>query len=164
MRHGKASEREAFDGPDEERPLTPKGITRVAKVAEAIARRCKPDRIITSDFRRALETAKICQDRIAALTGLSLTVRVLKAEENVLRPECHPVRCLEFLNAAIDVEQGKVLLFVGHEPNLSGVIALMTGGHGKIQKFKKAGIAVLERGSLNCNWRLTSYKSPRDWR
>src|SRR6516164_1776413 len=60
VRHAVAVERDKFDGPDAERPLTDKGHRRFRRFCHGLAvRTATPDCIISSPLARAAETARI---------------------------------------------------------------------------------------------------------
>jgi phosphohistidine phosphatase len=101
----------------------------------------QPDRIVTSPFARAFETAEIASD----VFGLPQNPTI----EPLLKPGTKPNR----LNAALSphIEFGSVLL-VGHEPSLSGLISSRCG---RLQPpLKKAGFAEIS----------IDQRDPRRWR
>ncbi len=163
MRHGIAVDRDEFVGKDEKRPLTDKGIKKVAMVARKMADLFVPDMIVSSDFLRARETATICRDAMLSEHGDLVPLRVLKGKNNILRPESDPQEWLAFFGAEPRLQMASTLLVVGHEPNLSAVVQLVTKGQGKITKFKKSGLAVLEPEAPGSHWHLKAYWAPRDW-
>ena len=163
MRHGIAVDRDEFAGEDNKRPLTDKGIKKVAMVARKISNLFVPDIIVSSDFVRAQETALICRDTLLSERGDLVPLRVLKGENNILRPESHPSEWLSFFKAETRLQNATTLLVVGHEPNLSGVLQLVTNGEARISKFKKAGLAVVEPQARGSGWNLKAYWSPKDW-
>ena len=114
--------------PDDERPLTEEGRRELKKIGEALrAAKVAPGLILTSPLPRAAETAEI--------VGKELGAPVRK--ETALEPGFAGRQCRDLLAAQ---EPGDVML-VGHEPDFSGIIALLTGGD---VKLPKAGAAAIE--------------------
>lgn len=124
MRHGPAQgSASSPSGDDRDRPLSPKGIEEMTQAARGLAAAgVRFTRILSSPYRRALETARI----------------VAQAQ-----PEKPKVEVLESLAAGVVYEDlsseltreriaGKVLL-VGHEPDMGslvgGLIGSQKGGH-----------------------------------
>lgn len=115
MRHAQALNVGDWGGADAARPLTDEGRTRAAQAAAGLAR-IHPgiEAIISSPYVRAYETALI--------TGHALGLTV--ATSDALRPG--------FSLASLDValalrpDVGGVL-FVGHEPDMSGVVLALAG-------------------------------------
>ena len=93
LRHGIAEER--FDGLDHpERALTCEGLARTAAVARSLVKHgVQVDLLLTSPFRRALETAQIAMD-----AGLASELRV----EAALEPG-DPLRRLSGTSAVVSV-------------------------------------------------------------
>jgi phosphohistidine phosphatase len=154
MRHGIAADRAdggAGSG-DRERPLTPKGIKRMHKAAKGlIALSLSFDRILTSPFERARQTAKIVAQ------ALQLEDRVEEIEQ------LSPDQSVQDLLAALVAYAGqKEILLVGHEPLLSSTISfLLSGKAGAEIRLKKGGLCCLEvasvppRESAVLHWALT---------
>lgn len=126
VRHGRAEDREAWAPRDDRlRPLTDDGLARMRQSAATMqALKVKPDVIFTSPLTRALQTAEI----LAGTLGAPLV------EENRLAH--FGVGGLADLIAA--QEGARRLMFVGHEPDFSTVVELITGG----------GHVVVKKGSL----------------
>jgi phosphohistidine phosphatase len=163
MRHGIAVDRDEFVGEDDKRPLTDKGVKKVAMVARKMADLFVPDVIVSSDLVRAQETAAICRDALLRERGDLVPMHVLKGQNNILRPESHPQEWIAFFAAEPRLQMASTVLVVGHEPNLSGVLQMVTKGQAKITKFKKAGLAVLEPDAPGSHWHLKAYWAPKDW-
>jgi len=116
LRHGKAEER--GEGVDEEsRTLTKKGIRDIRRVSRWMARSGNiPDLIVSSPLARAKETAEIVADRIAF--GAEIT----------FWDELMPGRDPASIAAKVGELEGPSLpLIVGHEPQLSALLALLIG-------------------------------------
>jgi phosphohistidine phosphatase len=126
LRHAIATDPADWTGPDEDRPLTPKGSAKAAHVLASLAPLITADEIHTSPWLRARQTAELA---------------------------CHawklPLRPAPWLagNAATAAERaarlqglGNVVL-VGHEPDLGDLIRYLCGA--RIQ-LKKCGLAILD--------------------
>ncbi len=136
LRHAIAVARQAAaNGSDEERPLTDQGAAKLRRVVRGMkALGLSFDRILTSPYLRALQTAEI----VAAEMGLPK-----KVERTAhLAPEGDP-RALMALLQSRRGEQRSVLV-VGHEPYLSELISvLVSGSTGPAVTMKKAGLCKL---------------------
>ena len=138
---------------DAQRPLTDEGRQQAADVGEALRRlKAGAELIVTSPYLRAAQTAEQVRRRLDE----ALEVRELDA----LQPDAAPRRT----SLALKEFNGHAeLLFVGHEPHLSGWLAeLVAGPKGLRCDFKKAGVACVEiervpppPGSGTLRWFLT---------
>jgi len=137
MRHGIAVNRADAEGKsdDRERTLTPKGIKRMHKAAKGlIALSLSFDRILTSPFERARQTAKI----VAQV--LRLEDRLEEIEQ--LSPDQLVQNLLSALGAYSDKKE---ILLVGHEPLLSSTVSfLLSGKAGAEIRLKKGGLCCVE--------------------
>lgn len=147
MRHGVAVERGDPEFPDDaRRPLTPDGRRKTRAAARGL-RRLKPeiDLIYTSPLPRALQTAEI----VAA--ELRLATAALR-QTPALAPGAPRSDLFRELNGdgGNGVGAARGILVVGHEPDLSNLIAhLLTGdSRGLDLALKKSAIAALEVASL----------------
>lgn len=128
LRHGKANWPN-WDGPDDDRPLTPAGKKEVHAVAQLLVRlKVAPDLILTSPLVRTRQTAAIAAEHLG----------VKCREEKSLEPgfDLAMLRRLQAQHA------GKTLLLVGHEEDFSRVIGSLTNGR---IKLAKAGVALIDR-------------------
>jgi len=150
VRHGIAVGRE--DGvPDGFRPLTGKGRRRFRKTARAFAKlgRRKLDLILSSPLVRAVQTAEI-------LAGEARHGEVGVLEE--LDPEFGVESLLEALAKRADGLKSVAL--VGHEPQLSSVLAVLAGVPADSLDLKKGAIVHLDGtdlsrpGSAGAYWSL----------
>jgi len=139
-------------GNDAARRLTPSGRRRMQDVVRGLrALRVEPDVILTSPLVRAVETARIVVNglrnapeprELAALTSDVSPADTLKA----LRP----------------FGRSKHVMVIGHEPNLSNMLALLLTGapDGAAIELKKGGCAAAEltafepRGGATLRWLL----------
>jgi phosphohistidine phosphatase len=118
--------------PDLERRLTDAGKAEMRAVARALRRLdVKVDRILTSPARRARETAAIAAEALGGEAEL--------VEAAPLSPGCTFGALQDLLAAHRDAER---IMVVGHEPDFSTLIALLTGA--RRVEMKKAGLARLE--------------------
>ena len=114
MRHGPAED-VAQSGRDIDRALTAQGRSRVQAVAEELVKRAEAPRlIVSSPLVRALQTAEI----VASICLPELPVTV--------RREIAPGGDLAGLAREYLLAGARRVMFVGHEPDVSGVVASMT--------------------------------------
>jgi phosphohistidine phosphatase len=122
------------------RPLTPKGRRQLRKIGAAI-KKLEPDfdLILSSPFMRARQTAEI----VAASLKLKKCLKFSNALASGGAPSIL-IRQLEREKPAPE----KILL-VGHEPDLSQLVSLLTTGGPHLElDFKKAGLCKVEAGKL----------------
>ncbi len=132
VRHAEAS----YDAPsDFERHLTDKGIKQSKKVARFLAGlSLKPERIVTSPVVRAKETADYLAKRLPSAAGLiedeRLSCGMMPEDGCAVLQECQP---------------GELVIFVGHEPDFSRLVAFLIGlGSTENIDFKKAAAVVID--------------------
>ena len=141
VRHAVAAEQDAFDGPDAERPLTPKGRRRFREFCDWLTRQtAMPQTIFSSPLVRAAQTAAI----LAKSAGLKKTGGLKKTN----------VTATDLLSPGVDVQQlvqfvrsqaAECLALVGHEPDMSRILAeLVDGG---AFRFGKGVVAAVEFAS-----------------
>src|SRR6516225_8810882 len=151
MRHAEAVE-EAESGGDEARALTERGRERTRDSAGGLlALGLRFDAILTSPLLRAAQTA----ESVAAEYANNPPPQVLPA----LSPGVSPRQAIAALTPFS--RHGKVLA-VGHEPQLSKLVALLLTPDGAVGiKFKKGGCVALnlpktiEPGAAELQWMLT---------
>jgi phosphohistidine phosphatase len=132
FRHGVALDREdASVTTDAARPLTEDGIRKTRSAAEGLKRmEIAFDRILTSPWLRATETASI----------LSEVLHLSPAQEVAeLAGDKSPAE----LVAALGKHHGKRTLLVGHEPLLSRTVVHLLGGDWALDLKKSGCCAVL---------------------
>jgi phosphohistidine phosphatase len=126
LRHGLAGDSTTWAGADDQRPLTPEGVTRMQASARTIsALELELDEIITSPYVRARQTADI----VAAQLGLPVTAHASMV------PGFNFPALERLLNTRL---QAGALLLVGHEDDFSQLIGRLIGG----------GRVVMKKGSL----------------
>lgn len=127
FRHGIAEDA-ALEQPDADRSLTPEGVRKTRRAAAGLAHIIdRPDALLTSPKLRAAQTARIVGE------AWSMEPCVLDALAE------GPA---DTLRDALVSRQETCLCLVGHEPTLSDLAMLLTGG-GWL-KLKKAGVIVLD--------------------
>jgi len=132
LRHAIAVPRGTDGVSDENRPLTSRGRKRFRQAARGLARIVRrPDLLLTSPLPRALETATIA----ARVWG-----RLTPIPEPLLLGG-HPEAILAGLAAH---GRDGVVAIVGHEPDVSGLLAHLVGGRGERVPFRKGGAALVE--------------------
>ena|SRR5579863_5174884 len=133
LRHGIAEDGRAGES-DSDRSLTSegkkklRGVLRVAAEADV-----RPSLILTSPYKRALQTAQ-------------LAAEVLKYDGDLLRtrslePSSRPDAVWEEVRVHKDESQ---ILLAGHEPLFSALTAYLLGCSGFQIDFKKGGLACVE--------------------
>lgn len=130
FRHGIAADREAWDGPDAERPLVPRGIEKTRKAVGGLRRlEVTPDAILSSPYTRAIETARLVQDGLLFKGDLRICDELL--------PEAPPDKLLVLLGS---LPSDVTVVCVGHEPHLGEVAGVMLFGRAVPGlSLKKAG-------------------------
>lgn len=137
LRHGLAADAQAAGlEADRARPLTDEGRDKTRRVADGLRRLGLVfDCILTSPLVRARETAEIVATVLGTKKALHVTDHLVPgATLHALVDELnrHHAGCAE-------------ILLVGHEPDLSRHIAVLTSGRPAVQiEMKKAGLCRLE--------------------
>jgi phosphohistidine phosphatase len=133
LRHGIAEDGRAGQ-PDSDRALTAEGKKKLRSVLRtASAGGVKPTLILTSPYKRALQTAEIAAE-ILEYTGDLLRTRALE-------PSSRPEAAWEEIRIHKDQQQ---VLLAGHEPLFSSLTAYLLGTSDLRVDFKKGGLVCLE--------------------
>jgi phosphohistidine phosphatase len=148
LRHGIAEDGKPGQ-PDAERHLTSEGRQKLQRIL-TVARDAgvKPEVLLSSPYRRAMETAEIAQQ------VLRRSERILQTD--VLTPGYTPERVWDEIRLHHDASQ---VMIVGHEPQLSTVVQFLCGGR---VAMKKGAIARVDVESLGARpmgtlvWLLTA--------
>ncbi len=116
LRHAKSS----WDDPslaDFDRPLNRRGLEAAAFIGELMAERgIRPEMIVTSPAKRALETALLVKESSGINSRLLVDENIYEASPITLR------------NAASRLPDDiSNVLLVGHNPGLEGIIRYLTG-------------------------------------
>jgi len=137
LRHAIAVERGTPGYEDDStRPLTDDGIRKMKQAARGLRRlKLDVDLILSSPYRRAMETARIAADyldasqRLEVLDALAATVGAAEAVRGIS----------ERAAGAASV------MIVGHEPQLSEIGSVLLAGHEDLDlQLKKAGLFTLD--------------------
>lgn len=153
LRHGIALPQGTADIADDDRPLTPKGESRMRELGRALAKLdLKIERIVTSPLPRARRTAEITSD-------------VLKPRDSVenadeLRPGTELGRIRDWLRERTE----KRLMIVGHNPMLSDLVGFLVldNPNAVLGDLKKGGIAALAHaGGSGDRYQIEWIATPR---
>lgn len=131
MRHGRAAERDTFHGPDEQRPLTTAGRTRLKRALPGL-RQLVPriDQVISSPLLRARQTAELVLEQFPAVSS----------EVAELAPGGDPQKLTRWLAR----QRSEIVLLVGHEPDLGQLASwYLTGSRESFMPMKKGAICLL---------------------
>jgi phosphohistidine phosphatase len=132
LRHGQAGSRQDWHGDDSTRPLTDAGKKRMAREAAGIrALGLSLDLIISSPLVRAHQTAEI------VAKAQDPPVRLV--QDGRVGPGFGPQQLTAIIG---EHRRAAALMFVGHEPDFSETIGLVTGG-GRVT-MKKGALACVE--------------------
>ena len=144
LRHGNASDRALWSGDDRKRPLTVEGREEMRAVAKGIRwLDLKIDTLIASPLTRARETADFVAQALHPPRNET---------SELLSPGCD---LRELGKLLLAYPQAQELMIVGHEPDLSGIIAQLVGADTSAQvQMKKAACCCLK---LNAAVGGTSY-------
>jgi phosphohistidine phosphatase len=134
IRHAVAFERDRHRWADDgARPLSPAGIRRSRKAAAGLKELCEvPDRLLSSPLIRARQTAKILTD-VAGWPPAEIA------------PELAPGKAATAVLTRLAKDRSKRIAVVGHQPDLSALLAaclLKDGGTLRIE-MKKNAVACL---------------------
>jgi phosphohistidine phosphatase len=132
LRHGKAGEYRADDPNDDARELTDAGAAEL-RAAAALWRRLnlRPDLVISSPLPRALQTAGLL------IEGVGLAREPLVDDR--LRPGAE---WADMARAMATDRDARRVMFVGHEPDLSTAVQVLTGAHAV--RLRSGGVACVE--------------------
>ena len=135
LRHGIAVERDEWEGPDADRPLTERGAKRVAQVAAGLSwLDVQPTHVWSSPLIRAIETAKIVHRVLRVRSAVQIV--------DALLPDASPDRLLSILH---DLPPESCVLCVGHEPQLGIAASVLLSGRASASfPLKKAGACLIE--------------------
>ena len=148
LRHGIAEDAPPGQS-DSARRLTSEGKQKLRAIL-TVAREAKvrPDVVLSSPYKRAMETAEIAHQI------LKVTERIIQTD--VLTPSYTPERVWDEIRLHRGAEQ---IMLAGHEPQLSSLVQFLTGGR---VEMKKGAIARVDTESLGTRpnatliWLLTA--------
>jgi phosphohistidine phosphatase len=119
---------------DSDRALTEEGREKLQRVLlRAREAGVKPGVILSSPYRRALETAQI------AVESLGYRGKIVTTE--VLVPEASPHQVWEEVRAR---REETAILLASHEPLMSATVSLLLGSPALLVDMKKAGLARID--------------------
>ena len=114
LRHAHAGNSANWDGPDSERPLSPKGRRQAERLGAFLAERgFAPDAIVTSPLLRARQTAELVADAI----GIAVSV------DERLVGDLDP----HIVGEIVEHVGGTSVVLVGHDPDFSALAAALSG-------------------------------------
>jgi phosphohistidine phosphatase len=138
LRHAIAVERGTVHYPNDDRPLSEKGMKRFLKGAHGIAALLNEVNIIlTSPLKRAQETAKITAEQCGIPHKVVITEHLL--------PGCIHTNIIPLLRKYKGM---KHVMLVGHEPDLSRLASNLLGSSRSVIEFKKGALCCIELPSL----------------
>lgn len=148
LRHGDAVDSSFYQDPD--RPLSDLGKRQIQSVAHFFeTARIKPDLILASPLVRAQQSCGIIMEKLGVKDSLTTQLLI-------------PGSSLRDLMKEINSHSVDTMLLVGHEPQLSGLISVLTGGDEQFRlEMKKASLACLDvpqpvkKGHAVLNWLLS---------
>ena len=133
LRHGIA-ENGRPGSPDSERELVPEGRKKLREVLKAAKDAgAAPDLILTSPYRRAVETAEIAASVIGYAGEL--------VHAGALTPDASPAEVWTEIRAQKHFDE---ILLVGHEPLFSHLMAYLLGAPSLLVDFKKGALACVD--------------------
>ena len=138
IRHAQAAVQDAEAYPDDAlRPLVPKGRKVQRRVSRMLVKRgLRPDRIFSSPWKRAWQTAGIVADGTGVGRKRRIPCEALAA----------PPDLAELAIGVGAVRDDETIALVGHEPWMSGLAALLLVGttSGLAIDFPKSGVMGIE--------------------
>lgn len=138
LRHGLAGDPGTWAGDDSQRPLTNEGRKRMLRTGDTLAAlKIKPQLILSSPLRRAIETAQLAARAMDAMPIMHQDVRLSPGFDiDALRLilEDHP-----------DID---TLMLVGHEPDFSMLAGAICGGEVVMKKGGLARLTITDREAL----------------
>ncbi|HEX9615305.1 MAG TPA: phosphohistidine phosphatase SixA [Bacteroidota bacterium] len=148
LRHGDAIESPYYH--DSERPLSDLGKRQIQTVAQFFKlTRKQVELVLSSPLGRARETADILQQTLKAHPTMTTEALLSGSEVRNLLNE-------------MNLHKSESMLLVGHEPQLSSAISVLTGGdeHFRVE-MRKASLACVEspfpvkKGGAVLSWLIT---------
>lgn len=153
LRHGIAVPHGLPDVADDDRPLTPKGESRMREIGKGLARLdLGIERIMTSPLPRARRTAEIAAE--------ALKLGDSPEDAEILRSGADPTVIRNWLRGRSESR----LMIVGHNPELSDLVDRLVLGdaNAMLVDLKKGGVAALVQvGGLSDRYRIEWIATPR---
>jgi len=135
IRHGHAGDPDRWEGHDDSRPLSERGRRDLRRTAAVLARRETIDIVCTSPLVRAVQTAEI--------VAQALEIDEVEVLEE-LRPDV-PVQAVLDRAAQFD---GKRMGLVGHDPQMTGLVAALSGQSPDKLRFPKGAVVRFDVSDL----------------
>ncbi len=136
LRHGIA-ENAPVGGRDEDRELTAEGREKLSELLHRLAKSgLRPDAILSSPYRRALQTANVASEILSGPEPIL---------SHALVPHGTPRGLWNEIRANPDCEH---LLLAGHEPLFSQAVSYLLGSPSLRVEMKKGAIAAIEFTSV----------------
>lgn len=133
LRHGIAEDR-AASGRDQDRALTEEGRHKLRRVLKrAASAEAAPTLIISSPYKRALETAEIAAEELAYKGEVLLS--------GSLAPDSSPPSVWSQIR---EHRNEVAILLAGHEPLFSETVAYLLGSAHAMVEFKKAALVRID--------------------
>ena len=138
LRHGIAEDRRPGHS-DSERALTPDGRKKVARVlASARGADCHPSLILSSPYKRAVETAQVAANVLSYRGEISTTA--------ALTPDSSPQEVWKEIRHH---REESAILIAGHEPLLSQLVSYLLGSSALAVNMRKGAIARIDLERLS---------------
>lgn len=132
LRHGKAGDHRPGDPTDDARELTDAGVAELRAAAPLWRRlNLRPDMVISSPLPRARRTAELLVEGVGLGRAPILDDR--------LRPGAE---WADLARAMTGNRDARRVMFVGHEPDLSTAVELLTGA--RAVRLRSGGLACVE--------------------
>jgi len=151
LRHGHAVEHGTPGFADDDRPLTPKGESRMREIGKGLARLgLDIERIVTSPLPRARRTAEIAAE--------ALKLRDSLEDSDLLRSGADPAAIRDWLRGRPESR----LMIVGHNPALSDLVDRLVLGdlNAMLVDLRKGGVAALVRVGSGDRYRIEWIATP----
>lgn len=133
LRHGIAEDHSAT-GRDQDRRLTEEGQEKLRRVLKRAAAACvEPSLILSSPFKRAVETAEV------AASELGYTGQIVRVGS--LTPDSSPPSVWSTIREHRDEPS---ILLAGHEPLFSSTVAWLLGSTRQMVDFRKAALVRID--------------------
>ncbi len=138
LRHGIAVPRGTPGYPDDDRPLTEKGVEKMTEAARGLARIInKLDVVVSSPLIRAIDTATITAHAVGYKDKIIKT-------DSLLPGKSHQ----DLFSFLSDYNNKKSVLIVGHEPHLGFLASRLLGINDSVIEFKKGGVCRIDVDSM----------------
>src|SRR4051794_22619410 len=114
IRHGHAGDPDRWEGPDDSRPISERGRRDLRRTADVLAQRETIDILCTSPLVRAVQTAEI-------------VAQALEIDDVEVLEELRPDVPVQTVLERVAQLEGKRIGLVGHDPQMTGLVAALSG-------------------------------------